>query len=194
MSKHFLMVTSAVLEWSKVTEHKSDGKCTLGNSWKYIVNNVYCACIMSIYFIKTCRFQLWDKYVNGLTQLKDVGQLWFWSSRAVVWVQTDQCEGGFAAVRLLHLIPGLHYTTGPVKQHTDMGTSLPSKDVEEYCIASCTTEVISLLQPNAAKSNLNIVLSVRTSSLSAETNLSRKHFSSSGTGLLLHQNVSHSAA
>lgn len=123
MSKHFLMVTSAVLGWSKVTEHKSDGKCTLGNSWKYIVNNVYCTCIMSIYFIKTCRFQLWDKYVNSLTQLKDVGQLWFWSSRAVVWVQTDQCEGGFAAVRLLHLIPGLHYTTGPVKQHTDMGTS-----------------------------------------------------------------------
>lgn len=84
--------------------------------------------------------------MNGLTQWKDGGQLWFWSSRSLVWVQTDQCEGGFAAVRLLHLIPGC--ITQPIQSNSTQtrGLPLPSKDVEEYCIASCTTEVISLLQ------------------------------------------------
>lgn len=52
-----------------------------------------------------------------------MGQLWFWSSHSLMCGQTDQREGGCAAARLLHLIPGLHYTTGPVKRHTDTGTS-----------------------------------------------------------------------
>lgn len=89
-----------------------------------------------------------SNYMNGLTQWKDVSQLWFWSSCSLVWVQTDQCEGGFAAVRALHLIPGC--ITQPVQSNSTQtqGLPLPSKDIEEYCIASCATEVISLLQPN----------------------------------------------
>ena len=54
---------------------------------------------------------------------KDEGQLWFWSSRSLAWVQADPCEGGFATLRRLHLIPELHYTSSPVKEHTDAGTS-----------------------------------------------------------------------
>lgn len=43
------------------------------------------------------------------------------------------------------------------------GLPLPSKDVEQYCIASCAAEVISWLQPKAPRSNLNVALSVQTS-------------------------------
>lgn len=47
-------------------------------------------------------------------------------SDPAVWpvrVQSDLCERRFAAMRPLHLIPGLHYTSGAVKQRTDAGTS-----------------------------------------------------------------------
>lgn len=41
---------------------------------------------------------------------------------------------GFAAVRLLHLIPGLQYTSRPVQRPADVGTSpAPSEGAEEYC-------------------------------------------------------------
>lgn len=134
--------------------------------------NVFCSCLFLLLFPsfmvivpfnKNCMLQPWSfAYKSVLTQWKDVGQLWFWSSRSLVWVQTDQCEGGFAAERLLHLIPGC--ITQPVQSNSTQTWGLPlsSKDVEEYCIASYTTEVISLLQPNTAKSNLNIVLWVQT--------------------------------
>lgn len=92
--------------------------------------------------------------MNSWTRWKVVGQLWFWSSPSPVWVQYDLCEGEFAAMLLLHLIPGLHYTSAPVKQRTDVGTSPSLQRLEEYCVASCAAEVISLLQPKAPRLNL----------------------------------------
>lgn len=80
--------------------------------------------------------------MNGLTLWSDAVQLWSRSSRGLVWVQTDQREGGFAAARLLHLIPG--HITHPIQSKSSQtrGLPLPSVDRDQHCIASCTTEVI----------------------------------------------------
>lgn len=103
--------------------------------------------------IKPCMFLLWKR-----------ADLWMKGCRpAVVVIRPFTCVGpdrsewrSVCCCEAAPPNPRLHYSTGPNSPQT-RGLPLPSKDVE-YCIASCTTEVILLLQPTAAKPNLCIYI------------------------------------
>ena len=148
--KFIVYVTPPSSEQTTPSKHTCDGKCTSSNIYLARLDDVLWNpdyLFILNHFYRTCKAPHWC--VNGLTRWRDVDQLWFWSSRSLVWDQTDQCEGGFAAARLLHLIPGCITQPGQSNSTQTRGLPPPSKDVEEYSIASCTTEVISLLQPHA---------------------------------------------
>lgn len=86
---------------------------------------------------------------NGSTQWKDVGQL-------RLQIQPFSCvspdwsvQGRVCCCEVAPPNPraALHNPSSPTA-HRRGDFPFPSKDVEEYCIASCATEVISWLQPN----------------------------------------------
>lgn len=105
------------------------------------------------FFVVDNQSSISDPSMNSWTQRTTVGQLWFWSNPSPVWVQCDLCEGGFAAVRLLHLIPGLHYTSGPVKQCTDEGTSpsLQRRRAILYCLMRRWGNIITSAESSKVK-------------------------------------------